>query len=64
MACVIAIGASAGGVPALEALMAGLPADLPAAVLVVLLVGAHTSRLPALLSGTPDWRSNTPATAI
>ncbi len=49
MDCAIAIGASAGGVPALEALMAGLPADLPAALLVVLHVGAHTNRLPALL---------------
>ncbi len=50
MDAVIAIGASAGGVPALEKLMAGIPADLPAAILLVLHVGAHESRLPAVLS--------------
>jgi two-component system chemotaxis response regulator CheB len=46
----IVVGASAGGVEALERLMAGLPADLPAAVVIVL----HTpptagSALPAVL---------------
>lgn len=50
MDAVIAIGASAGGVPALEKLMAGMPADLPAAIVLVLHVGAHESRLPAVLS--------------
>src|ERR1700712_2294696 len=33
---IIVIGASAGGIPAISALCAGLPADLPAAVFVVL----------------------------
>jgi two-component system, chemotaxis family, protein-glutamate methylesterase/glutaminase len=46
---VIVIGASAGGVHALMALTAGLPADIPAAVLVVLHIGAHKSLLPSLL---------------
>ena len=49
MNAVIAIGASAGGVPALEKLMAALPSTLDAAILVVLHVGAHDSRLPAVL---------------
>ncbi len=47
----IVVGASAGGVPALLQLTAGLPAALPAAVLVVLHVGAHRSMLPVLMDG-------------
>lgn len=47
---IIVIGASIGGVGALHALAAGLPADLPAAVCVVLHIGAHKSELPNLLS--------------
>jgi two-component system, chemotaxis family, protein-glutamate methylesterase/glutaminase len=46
---VVAIGASAGGVPALRALAAALPADLPSSLVVVLHVGRHPSRLPSLL---------------
>jgi two-component system chemotaxis response regulator CheB len=47
---VVAIGASAGGVEALKELAAGLPADLPAPVLVVLHVPpSETSQLPAIL---------------
>src|SRR5262245_52165606 len=48
---VVAIGASAGGVEALSEVVGGLPADLPAAVLVVLhvLPGAH-SHLPSILA--------------
>jgi len=48
---VVAIGASAGGVEALRALMASSPPDLPAAVLVVLHMPAGgTSALASILS--------------
>ncbi|HWS39345.1 MAG TPA: chemotaxis protein CheB [Actinoplanes sp.] len=47
----IAVGASAGGVEALRALVAGLPADYPGALLVVLHVPRSApSALPAILS--------------
>ncbi|WP_338665965.1 chemotaxis protein CheB [Pararoseomonas sp. SCSIO 73927] len=47
---VIVVGASAGGVPSLQALVAGLPADLDAAVFVVLHIGQYsTSNLARIL---------------
>jgi two-component system chemotaxis response regulator CheB len=46
---VIAIGASAGGVGALQHLARHLDREIPAAVLVVLHIGAHPSILPELL---------------
>lgn len=47
---IVVVGASAGGVEALGAIAAGLPAVFPAAVFVVLHIGAHTSILPEILS--------------
>ena len=47
---ILVIGASAGGVDALRSLTAGLPADLSAAIFVVLHIGAHKSALPWLLN--------------
>ena len=47
---IIVIGASAGGIEALRALVAGLPADLPAAIFVVLHIGNHPSILPQILT--------------
>lgn len=46
---IITIGTSAGGVDALSALVAALPADLAAPVLIVMHVGSHRSMLPQLL---------------
>lgn len=46
---IIVIGASSGGIQALEILVRGLSPDLPAAVFVVLHVGAHPSILPDIL---------------
>lgn len=46
---IVVIGASAGGVQALLALVAELPSDFPAAVLVVVHIGRGRSVLPTLL---------------
>lgn len=46
---IIAIGASEGGVSAIRALLAALPEDLPAAVFVVMHIGAHDSGLSVIL---------------
>ena len=46
----VVIGASAGGVSALLALVEALPADFGAPVCVVLHIGTQTSLLPQLLS--------------
>src|SRR5438270_4070057 len=48
---IVVVGAAAGGVEALGALVRELPADLPAAVMIVLHVAAeHKSVLPRILS--------------
>jgi two-component system chemotaxis response regulator CheB len=48
---IVVIGASAGGVEALKEVVAALPADFPAAILVVVHFPAYsTSTLPAILS--------------
>jgi two-component system chemotaxis response regulator CheB len=48
---IFVIGASAGGVEALQTLVYGFPEDLPASVFIVLHMGAHRpSFLPALLN--------------
>jgi two-component system chemotaxis response regulator CheB len=47
---IVLIGASAGGVEAISAIVAGLPRDLPAAVLVVLHVSRGRSVLPEILT--------------
>lgn len=52
MQALILIGASAGGMDVLSAIFAGLPASLPAPVLVVTHLGARKSLLPEILGKT------------
>src|SRR5215218_1279851 len=60
---VIVIGASAGGVRALEELVSGLQPDLAAAVLIVLHVSPrHRSLLPEILSAAGPLRARHAAT--
>lgn len=55
---IVCIGASAGGFDALRTLAGGLPADFPAAVLVVMHVAStHRSELPEILSGDGPLRA-------
>jgi two-component system chemotaxis response regulator CheB len=54
---VIVIGASMGGVDALQRLVEGLPPDIPAALFVVQHIGRHASTLPTLLA----YRGRLPA---
>jgi two-component system, chemotaxis family, protein-glutamate methylesterase/glutaminase len=46
---IFVVGASLGGVHALQRLVADLPTDFPAPVLIVLHIGHHRSQLPELL---------------
>ena len=55
---VVVIGASAGGVEALRTVVAGLPADLPASVVVVLHVPRNS---PGMLAGILDRAGPLPA---
>jgi two-component system chemotaxis response regulator CheB len=48
---IVVIGASSGGVRALQALAATIPADFPAPILAVQHIGSNPSILPSLLSG-------------
>jgi len=50
MAKIVAIGASQGGVEALHTLIPALPAEFPAAILIVVHVGAGPSLLPSILN--------------
>jgi two-component system, chemotaxis family, protein-glutamate methylesterase/glutaminase len=49
MAPIVVIGASQGGIAALQEFVRGLPRDFPAAILVVIHIGASPSILPSIL---------------
>jgi two-component system chemotaxis response regulator CheB len=59
---VIAVGASTGGVTALQELVAGLPAELPAAVMIVQHIGSR-SVLPDILNRAGPLRASHAETA-
>ena len=58
---IIVIGASAGGVEALAGIAGELPAGFPAALFIVLHIGAHKSELPWLLNQRGPLRAAHPA---
>ena len=60
---IIVVGASAGGMEAVRSLAAALPADFPAALFVVLHIGAHKSELPSLLNQSGPLRAVHPESA-
>ena len=47
---IVVVGASHGGLEAMEKLFADLPAEIPAAILCVLHVGPYPSQLPSILN--------------
>lgn len=53
---IVVVAASTGGLEALTRLFAHMPADLPAAIFVVMHTGAHESILPSLLQKTCELR--------
>ena len=61
---IVAIGASAGGFEALRRLVGGLPADLPAAVFIVMQLPEDApSMLPSILDRAgPRWKPRIPNT--
>ena len=54
---IVVVGGSAGVLDPLRVMIAGLPADFPATVLVVSHIGSNPSQLPALLSGPGPLRA-------
>ncbi|MGH6648256.1 chemotaxis protein CheB [Aquabacterium sp.] len=61
MALIVGIGASTGGVSALLTLLAQLPADFEAPLLVVLHIGAHRSIFPELVTTKTSLSASHPA---
>jgi len=51
---IVVIGASYGGVEAMQKLFANLPSTIPAAIFTVLHIGPHASQFPDLLSDCSD----------
>ena len=58
MPAIIVIGASEGGVEAIRLLASALPGEFPAAVFVVLHIGAHKSEFPAVLNSAGPLRAS------